>query len=295
MSEPRLVRLEPGDRVALRTMLLGSIERAMLMLANLDEVGFDPDHPRGAVVFGAFVDEGLVGAVAHYGMNTLISVAPPELAGDLARAAVAASGRPVLGVLGVPDEVAAIAVALALPTGEAAGLDEAEGLYRLDLCDLQVPPALTAGQVRGRALAADEVEFVTAWMVDYEREALAKAPTPESRANQLARNREALGRDTVWLLERDGELLARTEFTGRVAEGVQIGGVYTPAAQRGRGYARCVLASHLLAARAAGVETAVLFTGDANLPARRAYASLGFTRVGDYRLLMMRDPVVVNG
>jgi predicted GNAT family acetyltransferase len=51
------------------------------------------------------------------------------------------------------------------------------------------------------------------------------------------------------------------------------------------------VARSLLDARSDGVERAVLFTGDANIAARKAYAALGFRRVGDYRLSILQDPV----
>jgi predicted GNAT family acetyltransferase len=43
----------------------------------------------------------------------------------------------------------------------------------------------------------------------------------------------------------------------------------------------------LLAAREAGATLALLFTTEANLPARRAYAALGFEAIGSYRLLLL--------
>jgi hypothetical protein len=34
----------------------------------------------------------------------------------------------------------------------------------------------------------------------------------------------------------------------------------------------------------------VLFTGETNVPAQRAYAALGFTRVGDWALIFFKEP-----
>jgi predicted GNAT family acetyltransferase len=97
----------------------------------------------------------------------------------------------------------------------------------------------------------------------------------------------SLGRGSAWVLERDGELLAHTGFNAQLPDAVQIGGVWTPHPLRGRGYARCAVASHLLAARETGATLALLFTTEANLPARRAYAALGFEASGSYRLLLL--------
>lgn len=67
---------------------------------------------------------------------------------------------------------------------------------------------------------------------------------------------------------------------------MQIGGVYTPPALRGRGHARAVIAASLLDARARGVRRAVLFTAGAN--AEAAYRALGFGATGRFGLVFLR-------
>jgi predicted GNAT family acetyltransferase len=89
----------------------------------------------------------------------------------------------------------------------------------------------------------------------------------------------------------DGEPVATSAFNTAIREAVQVGGVYAPPAQRGRGYARAVVAASLLSARAEGTQKGILFTGLGNLPAQKAYRSLGFRCVGDYRILLLRTPV----
>jgi len=64
-----------------------------------------------------------------------------------------------------------------------------------------------------------------------------------------------------------------------------VGGVWTPKALRGRGYARCAVAGSLLLARAEGARRAILFTNTGQ--AARAYEALGFTRIGEYGLLVL--------
>ena len=82
--------------------------------------------------------------------------------------------------------------------------------------------------------------------------------------------------------------MASTSFNAETREAVQVGGVWTPPDLRGRGYGRAVVAVSLLDARAEGVGRAVLFTGDSNVPAIRAYAALGFRRIDDYRIVLLR-------
>jgi len=54
---------------------------------------------------------------------------------------------------------------------------------------------------------------------------------------------------------------------------------------RGRGYARCAVAGSLLEARADGARRAILFTS--NTSGRARVRTLGFTRAGEYGLLIL--------
>jgi predicted GNAT family acetyltransferase len=49
------------------------------------------------------------------------------------------------------------------------------------------------------------------------------------------------------------------------------------------------VATSLLDARAEGVRTSILFTGEGNIPAQKAYEALGFRCIGDYRILLLRS------
>lgn len=74
-----------------------------------------------------------------------------------------------------------------------------------------------------------------------------------------------------------------------IAEAVQVGGVWTPSELRRQGYARAVVATSLLDARADSAELAILFTGEENIPAQKAYLALGFEHVGDYQITLLRE------
>ncbi len=266
----------------------------MFLLSNLERAGFEDRGDRfNGTYAGAFEGEALVGVACHYRMGNII-VNAPQHAAAVARAAVEASSRPIRGVVGPAPQVDEIAAALGLPTSDAAKLDDAEGLYRLELTELRVPVALRDGAVRGRALERADLDRVTEWTVRYRVEEVRDIESAELRAAVRAELEASVARGDVWVLERDGELLARTGFNAQLSDAVQIGGVWTPHGLRRLGYGRCVVASHLLAAREAGVSTAILFTSDSNVPARRAYAALGFQCVGRYRLLLLREPVEVQ-
>jgi uncharacterized protein len=284
----RVEILGPEAEAAMLEFLRQRVEHSMFLLSNLAEAGFEAsDHRRSGVYVGALEGDAIVGVACHYRMGNIV-VNAPRHAAVLARALVDASGRRIAGVVGPAPEVAQIVTALDLPHGADAQLDESEVLYRLALDQLRVPAALRDGEVRGRELAVADVEQVSEWMLRYCVEAIGDVETEALREKVRAEQVAALGRGEVFVLEHEGRLVARTGFNARLPDAVQIGGVWTPHELRGRGYARCVVAAHLLAAREAGVRTAILFTEHSNTPARRAYAALGFAEIGRYRLLMLR-------
>jgi predicted GNAT family acetyltransferase len=81
-------------------------------------------------------------------------------------------------------------------------------------------------------------------------------------------------------------LLSLAAFNAALSDIVQLGGIYTPPELRGRGYARIAVAASLRAACARQASRAVLFTN--NPSAVRCYEALGFRRVGEYALVLLR-------
>ena len=134
-----------------------------------------------------------------------------------------------------------------------------------------------------------DVDLLARWMVAYEAESLGERVTPALRASVRASVESSVDRGQTWVLEREGELVSTSAFNTAIREAVQIGGVYTPPELRRRGYARACVAQSLLDARAEGAAASILFTGEDNLPAQRAYEALGYRQIGDYRLLLLRS------
>ena len=91
-----------------------------------------------------------------------------------------------------------------------------------------------------------------------------------------------------FILTDAGQPVAGCCFNARLPDMVQIGNVWTPAALRGRRYARSVVAGALRYARAEGAREAVLFTATDNNAARKAYLATGFTRIGDYAIVLLK-------
>ena len=78
-------------------------------------------------------------------------------------------------------------------------------------------------------------------------------------------------------------------FNARLPDVVQLGGIFTRPEDRGRGYARRLVAGMLQHARADGAPRAVLFTGQDNLAAQRAYEAIGFEPIGLYGLVLWNE------
>ena len=280
--------LQPGDEVSLEAFLLPRVDSSMFLVGNMRTAGL---HDRGRRFDGTYaaVSKGdeILGVVAHYWNQNLILQAPDHLAA-LCQAAVAASGRQVKGVLGPSDLVQTVKEALNIVESQIQ-MDETEILYSLLLNELVVPAQLGSGTCRARRAKPSDLELMTEWRVAFSLESLGEHDSPELWTSCRTSVERATRDGHIWVLESDGKPVATTAFNTALREVVQIGGVWTPPAYRSRGYGRSAVAASLLDARAEGAEKAILFTGESNLPAQRAYTALGFQIIGDYRILLLRS------
>jgi predicted GNAT family acetyltransferase len=262
----------------------------MFLLGNLRAAGLVDNGQRYAGVYtAAFEGEAITGVAGHFWNERLVLQAPEHL-DTLWLAAVQASGRRILGLAGPASQVARVLDFLA-PDPANLQVDEVELLYVLPLDRLAVPAALATGALHGRPIAMHDLDQAVDWWVGYGMETLGEEDTTSVREQRRLYAESAIGEARTWVLEEAGRLVAMSSFNARIREAVQIGGVYTPPALRGQGYARAVVAASLLAARSQGAHLATLFTGVQNLAAQRAYEALGFQVVGDYRLVTFRTPL----
>jgi uncharacterized protein len=285
---PDIRILEPGDEPALEAFLLPRIDSSMFLLGNMRGAGLrDEGRPLEGTYAAAFEGRAMVAVAACYWNGNLVLQAPAHLP-EVVRAATSAAPRRVRGLIGPSDQVTAAWDVLGIDPG-AAQWDEEEKLYTLDLQHLVLPPPLAEGRVRARRMERRDLELVTAWRVAMRVESMNEHGTPRLWENTRASVERSLDRGEIWLLEDDGRPVSTTAFNASLAEVVQVGGVWTPHELRSRGYARAVVAASLLDARSRGVARSVLFTGEGNLPAQRAYEALGFRHVGHYRLVLLRS------
>jgi uncharacterized protein len=277
--------LRPGDDDAFEAFLAGYADSSMFLRANAHRAGLSYwGEPYQATHVAAFRNGRLVGVAAHYWNGMLIVQAPGE-AGPVAAACQRASARRVGGLMGPADQVREARTALGLDDTDAA-LDGDEVLYGVDLTDVVVPAALADGMVVCRPPRDEERDTLCAWRLAYDIELLGATDSPEQRARSAAFLDAQIAGGHAWVALAGSTMVSLSAFNAVLPEIVQLGGIYTPPAHRGRGYARAAVAHSLDVARARGASRAVLFTS--NPHAMRSYEAVGFRPVGTYALVLFR-------
>jgi GNAT superfamily N-acetyltransferase len=277
-------RLDGVDRPVLDAFLLAHADTSLFLRSNLAAAGMvDEGRPFQATYAGAFEDGTLVGVVAHCWNGNLVLQAPRRL-GEVTEAALALSGRTLFGIAGPWPQVCAFRRLPAF-ADRVPAFESEDRLYATALVDLVRPSALDAPDVAYRRSRDADLDLLVEWRIAYAAETLHATlghPLHDEARADMERH-HALG--TAFVLEHAGRPVSVSTFNAQLPDVVQIGGVFTPPALRGRGYGRAVVAGSLLDAAASGVARAVLFTGRDNLPAQRAYEAIGFHRIGDYGLV----------
>lgn len=210
---------------------------------------------------------------------------PDEAAVALA-AALHVRGEEVVATNGALPAVEVMAEETARLAGRSARVEERTRLHLLG--ELEAPVGVP-GRLRP-AVPAD-VELALAWFVAFEQDAAEQAGRdgghgplePQDEPMMLAR----IEQGRLWFWEDGGERVHLTSANLPVFGVARVGPVYTPKAQRGRGYASAAVAavSRLLLERQAQV---CLFTDQANPTSNKIYEALGFRPVVDMANLVIR-------
>jgi uncharacterized protein len=288
--------LTEADRAAAERFLLQHISTSMFLVSNMRAVGImdGGEQYQGAYV-GEFNAQGeIVGVAAHYWNGNVMVQSPhsqerPTNATTLVRAACLLSKRSLRGLVG--DGVQCQAVIRELPLHAASfQLNETERLFRVPTAQIVLNEL--AHNVR-RATDADR-ETLISYYTDYETEALNEHNVARARENAIASVEARYERAHQFVLEQNDEIVAASAFNAQVDSTVQIGGVWTPRALRSRGLARACVAGSLAIARREGATDAILFTGDDNAPARKAYAAIGFREIGSFYISLTGRDVWVS-
>jgi GNAT superfamily N-acetyltransferase len=234
-----------------------------------------------AVLLTVHADGELVGVVLRAaGWPLILSALPAGLAVAVDAAAVDAG---VTAANGPVPEVEAFAAAHTARTGASVRVAMRERLFRLGTL---TSPAGIPGAAR--PAGERDLDLLAEWNVAFAHEAVS-ALRPPSDPRPYLRDALAQGGPTLW--EVDGRPVAYASARPPVAGMSRIGPVYTPPADRRRGYGGAVTAAATRWALDRGVRHVALFTDLANPTSNRLYPRLGFEPVHD-ALEVCFDPVV---
>ncbi|PTY37410.1 hypothetical protein BGP77_12945 [Saccharospirillum sp. MSK14-1] len=280
--------LTPSDEPQLREFLLAHRDVSLFLLNNLQSSGIVAGNlPYQGQYWGAFEQGRMVGVVAHYWQGMVLPSAPRGLE-HIAPLLAEQADRPVQGIIGDRAQVDWLGDYFQVQRWR---MDNPEPLYTLDLQQLQVPTALRDGELSVRLATPADEDWLVEWRIVYAGETMAEPDNAETRRRARALMQQEIPSGHLFVLCRSGEPVAMSGFNAQAAQTVQIGGVFTPQEQRGRGYGRAVVAGSLLLAREQGVQRSVLFTGHDNIAAQRAYESLGYQRSGEFGMKLLDEPL----
>jgi RimJ/RimL family protein N-acetyltransferase len=289
--------LGTDDAALLEAFLRERRDSSMFMRFNLQRAGFEDRGERFQATYaGSFRGGVLSGVVAHCWNGFLILQAPDGLEQAL-RAVLAHTsrehGRKIAAFLGPTPQVQQARKLLGL-SAAATRPSDSEWLFGLDLADLLPPEALRIGFLECRPPLPRERALLTEWRMAYEVESLGAEPGEQLRISAEHHVSEQMEAGHVWVAVSRGTPVSMAAFNAVLPASsespgmVQLGGVFTPLTQRGRGFAQTAVAGALLAARERGVQRAVLFTS--NPSAVRTYERIGFRRVGEYAVQVLVRP-----
>lgn len=275
---------EPSDLGWIEALLFAHIEGSMFLIGNLRTHGFASSHPNGLTLWAR---EGRDGVFGITNAGSVLMMAPGSTPEDWHAAGQLLCGRDVTAVLGNAAQVRGFLAANGLQD-HPRQLDSDDPGFVLDMADLQVEVRAGEGII---ALGDAPRALVEEWRTAYEIEALNMAP--EAARKKAAKDIATfIANDSHRVLLAEGQPVAMSGYNTAFDEAVQVGGVYTPPALRGKGYARRVVGRHMAQVRARGARQAVLFAASA--AAARAYTAVGFCPAGTFALVLFSKPAQIR-
>jgi len=224
--------------------------------------------------------EPVTGAFMHTAPYPVHVAAMPPAAVEALVDLLAGGDVAVPGVNGERAATDAFAAAWSARTGATARVQRRMRLHRLAALVEPDPPPPGTAVVAG----PEHRDVLIAW---YEAFA-AEIEEPQRDVRPQVDDRIAYGGALLWVRD-DGEPVSLAGRTRLVAGQARIAPVYTPPAERGRGYAAAATAAATRSALEAGAREVLLYTDLANPTANRLYERLGYRGVED------RETVAFDG
>ncbi len=214
----------------------------------------------------------VVGAALRTPPHLLVLAAPrdPE-ALDALSARLVADAEVLPGVVGGLPEVEELVRVHGPRTGLVVAARQDQGIYRLEAVD-DVP--LPAGRMR--AAVPHDLAWILAWTRDFAKEAMPDLPFDEDDTRRRLAQMLSASRDRgygVWETEAPTCLVG---FGSPTPHGVRIGPVYTPPAERRRGYGTALVAAVSRSLLERGHRFCFLYTDLANPTSNAIYQRIGY-------------------
>lgn len=278
-----IFKLNNNDVPEVERFLAQHAESSMFLRSNMARAGLEyQDRDYAGEYWGVFDGEKITGVLAHYWNGNVMMQCPGlnDLL-QLASTFMEEKTRKVKGVLGLEEQAALIVNVLDIPS-EQFGINNSEGLFSLDLNDLVMPDCEGFSLISPTLMDQD---LLFEWMRDYDIEALGYEDGP-ALYEHINQRIERMKDGTIVTLIHDGQPVSLAGCNACVGDMNQTGPVWTPPDHRGKGFARRVTAMLLEQEKASGIKRSILFTN--NPAAEKAYVSLGYKRIGDYRLALLK-------
>ena len=185
-------------------------------------------------------------------------------------------GGAIPGAVGAVPEIEAFVAACARLHGVTPEPRVRQGIYALDAV---IPPATPPGAPR--AATRDDRELLVRWWGEFGVEALGVLEQDEEQNRRSVDHKLTMPGNGIALWEDGGEPVSAVGYGSPTPSGVRIGPVYTPPAQRGRGYASALTAHVSAQQLAGGRRFCFLYTDLANPTSNKIYVAIGYRRVCD--------------
>ena len=281
--------LKSQDTQVLEEYLAPHKAECMFICSNLKAAGIEySGSDFEGEYFGCFnTNDQFQGVIVHYwNGNIIMNARDHDVLENLISHLKKNISRPIGGILGPNIQAEHVINKLGL-SGLSFGINSNEGLYQINLealNDLSMPSNM-------QVVSAQDVtkNILIEWMKSYDIEALG-ALDDENLEKQVQEHWNLrLQKNDSWVLLLDGIPIALSAFNARLSDTVQIGPVWTPPEYRNKGFARLLLAYTLHQEKLKGTKQAILFTN--NPAAIKAYLSIGFRKIGNYRLALLEKPI----
>ncbi|MFW7378885.1 MAG: GNAT family N-acetyltransferase [Oligoflexus sp.] len=272
-------------RTEIENYLLERIDTSMFILNNLENYGpYLNEHPNSGNIKVIYSPDGVLGVfcLTRRG-NILANIRSDILDGYLVDAILdelVSEPVSIKGILGNWDAVSSIANAKVYSgIWSKIGYISKEPSYSLDRLsnDLETGDGI-------RLLNENDYHEWRNLRIAYLQETGLSQDLSESDFKEIYQTQAQA--QMHWGLFEDNTLISITNMNSRYKNIGQVGGVYTIPEFRSRGLAKKVV-RHQLAdmKRVHGLDRAILFTGEDNIPAQKVYQRLGFTPQGIFGIV----------